>query len=363
MNATDFAYASGAWFAAFGVFQFPVGMLLDSIGPRRTAGYIFTIFAGGGAFVFALAPNTEMIIVAMALIGIGCSVALMAPMYIFVREYDAARFATLISLFVGIGTLGNIASSEPLAAAVELYGWRQCAFALGWGTLAVGFAILFFVRDPEKLERQDGQGGYAELFRIRELWLIFPVILCGYMVGAGLRSSWIGPFHSELYGYETLQIGRVTLYMSIALVLGTFFYGPLDRIFNSRKKVVLFGQLATLICCLAMAFSLPEDPLWSAAAFAFIGFAGANYAVQMAHGKSFLPVHLTGRGVTLLNFCSIGGAGIFQWLSGVFVEMQAVPGDPRIGYEALFYFYSFFICVACLIYAFSKDAEPNSRGF
>ena len=361
MTSTEFAYASGAWFVAFALFQFPVGILLDSIGPRKTAGFIFTIFAGGGAFLFANASGPVEIIIAMGLIGIGCSPALMAPMYIIVRNYDSRQFATLVSTFVAVGSIGGIASSEPLAAAIEFIGWRQSSIALGLGTVAVGLGIGLLVRDPEQVRSEGEKGGFLDLLRIRELWPIFPVILTGYVVAAGLRGSWIGPFHTDLYGYDTLQVGRATLYMSIALVLGTLFYGPLDRIFNSRKSVILMGNLVVLGCCVAMAANLPQSPFWGTAAFAFMGFFGASYAVQMAHGKSFVPDHLMGRGVTLLNFCSIGGAGIFQWLSGPVVELYANPANPVSQYEALFTFYSILMGTTLVIYIFSRDAKPTTE--
>ena len=360
MDATEFAYASGAWFVAFALFQFPVGILLDTVGPRRTAGVIFTVFCGGGAFLFAFASGATAIILAMALIGIGCSPALMAPFYIFVRNFDAAKFATLSATFIGVGTLGNIASSEPLAAAVEVFGWREASSVLAIGSALVGIAILVLVRDPEKLTEGAGRGGFIDILKIRELWPIFPMVLIGYTVAAGLRGSWIGPFNADLYGYDTLQIGRVTLYMSIALVLGTFFYGPLDRVFNTRKWVVMGGNLVVFAVCGVMALAIPEDPFWSMIAFIAIGFFGASYAVQMAHGKSFVPKHLTGRGVTLLNFCSIGGAGVFQWLSGSIVGYSSVEGQAAAQYQALFTFYFVLMTVAVVAYLFSRDVRPNS---
>jgi len=178
------------------------------------------------------------------------------------------------------------------------------------------------------------------------------------MVSAGLRGSWIGPFHEDLFNYGTLEIGRVTLYMSIALALGTLFYGPLDRIFKTRKWVIMIGNLIVLVTCIAMAVHIPSDPFWAMIAFVVIGFFGASYAVQMAHGKTFVPAHLTGRGVTLLNFCSIGGAGIFQWISGPVVESYTVEGNPAVQYEALFVFYAILLCIVISAYAFAKDAKP-----
>lgn len=359
MTASDFAYASGAWFITFALFQFPVGWLLDGIGPRRTAGYIFTAFTGSGTLLFACATSPLMIIVAMGLIGMGCSVALMAPMYIFAREYSAGKFATLVSVFIAVGMLGNIGSSEPLAAAVEAFGWQACSLAIAIVALLVGASIFVTVKDPQTLNHDGRKGSVLDLFKIRELWMIFPIIFCGYVVAAGLRASWIGPFHSELYGYDTLGIGRATLYMSIAFAIGTLFFGPLDRIFNSRKRVVMAGNVSVLLICLAMTYQIPETPWIGTLAFVALGFLGISYPVQMAHGRAFVPEHLTGRGVTLLNFCAIGGAGIFQWIAGPVVEMGSVPGDPQSGYQMLFGYYSILMAVAIVAYIFAKDAKPN----
>ena len=46
------------------------------------------------------------------------------------------------------------------------------------------------------------------------------------------------------------------------------------------------------------------------APLALIGLSGAGYVLLMAHGRSFLPDHLVGRGVTFLNMISIGGVGV-----------------------------------------------------
>ncbi|MDJ0613314.1 MAG: MFS transporter [Rhizobiaceae bacterium] len=362
MSAVDLAYASGAWFLAFAIFQFPVGILLDTRGPRRTTGYIFTIFCGGGALLFAVAQSPLMIIIAMASIGVGCSPALMGPMYIFVREYDAAKFATLVSVFIGIGTLGNIGSSAPLAAAVEAFGWRNCSIFLGLVATIVGIAILALVREPLEVEAEEGDqsGGFLDLLRIRELWFIYPMIFAGYAASAGLRGSWVGPIHSEVYGYNNLETGNAVLVMAIALVLGTFAFGPLDRLFNSRKWVVFAGSAVVAVICTWLSCGLPNDPVIFTGAIAAIGFFGAAYAVQMAHGKSFVPKRMVGRGVTLLNFCAIGGAGLLQWISGPIVSAFTVSNNFEPQYQALFGFYAAFTVLALLVYAFSKDAKPNT---
>ena len=65
-----------------------------------------------------------------------------------------------------------------------------------------------------------------------------------------------------------------------------------------------------------------------------IGGFGMTYGVLMAHGRSFVPDHLLGRGITLLNVLFIGGAGVLQPLSGALMKrMQDMP--PAEAYATL----------------------------
>lgn len=365
MDTSQLAIASGAWFVTFALAQFPVGYWLDTIGPRRTAGYMFTICAGAGAILFAMASSPLMVIIAMGMIGVGCAPVLMAPFYIFARMFSVTKFATYGAVFIGIGTFGNIFGSEPLAAAATAFGWRPVMFSIAAATIILGIITLIVTEDPEKIEvSQSGEQGAVSFFavmKLRSLWTIFPLSLFGYAVAAGIRGLWAGPYLEDVYHLDVLEIGRVTLYMAIAQSIGVFMYGPMDRIFNTRKWVIIFGNIIPIGVCLYLAFYVPATVMAISMAFVAIGMFGATYPVQIAHGKSFVPAHLMGRGVTFLNFCSIGGVGLMQLVTGWVVESSTVAGDPAAAYHSLFLVYAITLGVAVFILMFSKDSKPTDE--
>ena len=92
-----------------------------------------------------------------------------------------------------------------------------------------------------------------------------------------------------------------------------------------------------------------------------IGVAGGSYGLLMAHARAFVPAHLTGRGVTLMNFFAIGGVGVMQFATGAVVTAAAVPGDPATAYAALFGFYAVVLAVSLAIYLFARDAKPETH--
>ena len=87
-----------------------------------------------------------------------------------------------------------------------------------------------------------------------------------------------------------------------------------------------------------------------------IGFFGSSFAVIIGHGRDFIPAHLTGRGVTLLNLFGIGGAGLLQASSGRLFTIYSSEQSIVFGYQSIFLFFGLFLLLGCLIYLFSKDA-------
>ncbi|MEP2718803.1 MFS transporter [Pseudophaeobacter sp.] len=353
-SPSDLADASGMWFLSFAAMQLPVGWALDKIGPRRTAAWLLFLGGTGGASVFALATSPFHVSMAMFFIGIGCSPVLMASYYIFARQYPVARFATLAALMLGMGSVGNLVASYPTAFAVEHLGWRATLWGLALASWLVAAGIFLTVQDPPKPEGEQ-KGSVLDLLKMPVLWAIFPLMFVCYAPSGALRGLWIGPYLSDVYGLDTSDIGLAALVMGVAMVAGTFAYGPLDRIIGSRKWVIFTGNALGVVAMLAL-IGVTGAPVWMPiAVMALVGFLGGSFPVIIAHGRAFVPPHLVGRGVTLLNFFGIGGVGIMQFASGT-LHSNLAGAEPSAPYLAIFGFFAVALAAGCVVYLFSRDS-------
>lgn len=352
----DLAVASGLWFLSFAAMQIPVGWALDRIGPRRTAGVLLFFGGGGGALVFALAGQAWHVNLAMLLIGIGCSPVLMASYYIFARQFPVARFATLAALMLGVGSVGNLVASYPMALAAEMVGWRASLGGLAVISMIVAAGIAVFVRDPDPVEG-GVRGSVLDLLKMPVLWAMFPLMFVNYAPAAAIRGLWAGPYLSDMFGLNTGQVGQATLVMGLAMIAGTLCYGPLDRILGTRKWVVLCGNLIGAAALGLLAASVGSSVVTSVALCAVIGFFGASFPVIIAHARGFIPPHLAGRGVTLMNLFGIGGVGVVQFGSGPLHSSVMASGGAASAYATLFGFFGLALLVGCAIYLFSRDSS------
>lgn len=350
----DLAIASGLWFIAFAVMQLPVGWALDRVGPRLTACVPLLLGGAGGAALFAAATGPMHVNIAMLLIGIGCSPVLMAAYYIIARQYSVARFATLAAVLMGVGSLGNIVASYPMAWSVETFGWRLSLAGLAALSALAAAGIAVFVRDPARLE--DGQrGSFLDLLRMRLLWPVLVMMFAAYFPAAVIRGLWIGPYLGDIFALDTRQVGQATLVMGVAMVAGTLLYGPLDRIFRTQKWVCFTGNVICAALILLLAATVGQSVGLSVALCALIGLTGASFPLVVAHARSFLPPHLTGRGVTLVNLVGIGGAGVMQFGSGPLHAAIAGTRGAEAAYATLFGIFGVTLLAATLVYLRSRD--------
>ncbi len=354
-----------AWFISFAIAQFPVGWALDRVGPRRTVA--LAMAAGtAGAVLFALAGSALTGTLAMALIGIGCSPVFMASLFLFARTAEPSRFAALTSLFLGLGSLGNIVGAAPLAIAAAKYGWRPSmlvmagAFALA--TLLAGLLI----RDPPLAERADGgkaEGllqGLASIVRLKPLWLLAPLTLTGYAIVATARGLWISPFMIQVQGFDGIAAGHAANAMAVAMVLGAFVYGGLEKRLGRVRPLVLGGTLATAACFALLALFGSASAWVAIGLFASIGIVGFTYAILMAHARVFFPPHLLGRGMTAVNFLFIAGAALAQSGSGWLIAGRRAAGvDAAAAFATLHWVFAAVLLVSVAIYALTPEKAPG----
>ena len=349
----DLAFASGVWFLVFAAMQIPVGAALDKIGPRRTAAALLLVGGGGGALLFSVATTPAHVTLAMALIGVGCSPVLMASYYIFATSYPPARFATLAALMLGVGTVGNLVASYPMALATDLIGWRLSLAGLAALSALTAIGLYLLIQDPKR-DASAQKGSLLDLLKIRALWFLFPVMFVNYMAAAGIRGLWIGPYLSDIFTMSTSQIGTASLVMGLAMIAGTLAYGPADRLFKTRKWVVFGGNLVAALALFALASTVSTSAILAVLLMAAVGFFGASFPVIIAHARSFFPPHLTGRGVTLMNLFGIGGVGVMQFASGRVHTALAVT-DTALAYQVLFALFGVLLIGGLAVYLFSSD--------
>ena len=257
------------------------------------------VLAVAGAAWFTQAQNLTDCLVAMGLIGVGCSPVLMASLYVFGRVYPVERFAMLSSLMIGLGSAGNLLGATPLAFAVEAFGWRTAMAGIAAITAFSALIALLALKDPPRVEGQAGGGvlgGLGEVLRLRALWPLLPLAVVSYAVVIATPvpvDRTVLPRGSRLLrdgaGKCGARHGRHHVDRRARL------RSPRARR-RQRQDDDAGGKPGDRVAFLALGLLGARDPRLALALLALVGGFGMTYGILMAHARLFVPPHLLGLG-------------------------------------------------------------------
>ena len=287
LSTAQLSQLSAAFFYAFALSQIPIGLALDSIGPRAVV-IMLNVAGLAGAVFFASAQTAGQAYWARFLIGIGMSGNLMGMLTLLAAWFPAHRFATIGGLFVGIGSGGSMLAATPLALLARAFGWRGSFLLIALINALQVLAFLVFVRNhPPEQERTatPGANPFKGLWRV----LKFP----SYMV-----DQHRGLFPLRLSGSPAGTVGRPLPDQR-----------PGIQHPGSGKRPFFHGTELHDRAAPVRAFQRPDRPIAQVGYFAFFVYHGAA--------------------VSIFNGLVLGGAGLGA-LSGLFC--LGVFYGPRADY-------------------------------
>lgn len=363
---------TGVFFFGFAAAQIPVGMLFDRFGASRTVSIMLGI-AVAGSIVFGLADGLAMLILGRVMMGIGVSGVLMGALHLFGRWASPDRYGTWMGRMIALGGVGVLLSTTPLALVTEAAGWRVAFFGTA-GITAVGAAFLFaLVRDappghpaetrtPETL--RENLRGMVAVAKHPRLPPIFGMALASYPVVITVLGLWGGPYLVDVHGLAMVTSGNLLLTMALAVIVANLAVGPLERMLDTRKWLVV-GAVCLMTLALVLLAVVPGLALWQVGVlFGVVGACGSFNVVVAGHGRSLFPDRLAGRGMSLIAIGLMGGPALLQSVSGLIIGAfdAAAGAPPEAAYRAMFGFLALVMIAALVFYIRLPDARP-SAGF
>lgn len=346
LGPSELGLLTSAYFLTFALFQLPLGMLLDHLGPRKTEAALL-LFAATGAFVFALSTSATSLIVGRALIGLGVSSCLMAAFKAYSIWVPRERLPLINGFQMAAGGLGALSGTVPVESALSFTDWRGVFLFLG-GLTVFAAAVIFFVvpkRDEGDMKKASGgfKGqlkGVIAVFTSPLFWWIAPLTVSSQAAFLAIQSLWVGPWLHDVGGLERSQVASHLLLIAAAMVAGFISWGVItDRLRRfgiNPMPVAITGMSIFIFVQFLITFGIFDAvlPLWMLFGF----FATAGILPYAALSQRF-PLYLSGRVNTGLNLLVFTGAFAAQWGTGVIIGLwpktAAGSYDPA-GYQAAF---------------------------
>src|SRR3954464_243852 len=239
ISAAGLGLLTGIYFFSFGLFQIPLGVLLDRFGPRRVNATLL-LLAAGGALLFAQASSFEELVLARALIGLGVSACLMACMQAFILWFPPERLSTMIALAYSMGGLGAITASAPVEIALRYFSWREIFTAFGAAALALCLVFALVVPEHPRARRppglREGLRGLSGLARDAAFWRVAIAIGTNQCAVVSLFTLWITTWLRDVAGYDRAGAAQALAVAAAAMIAGYLFFGRMADAFARRRR-------------------------------------------------------------------------------------------------------------------------------
>lgn len=337
--ATDLTKAFGAtgetlgnvaalYFYAYAVLQIPVGLLVDRYGARWPLVFAIVV-AALGAIAFSRAASVENAELARLIMGASSAFSFIGCLKLVQEWFPPARFSTLAGLTNTAGMIGA-ASGAPVAAMVNVVGWRATMAWLGWAELILAGLVFLAVRDRaagshSPSARAPGLRQTVQVIIDPQVWINAVYATTISLIFVAFGGLWGAGYIEKAYGVDRVAAANAVSVLFLGGIAGSLVFGWWSDYLGSRKIPMVLAAVGALITLSLLIYW----PGLQAGAFviglAMVGFFSSANIVSYAVARDLHP-GLAGLSIGFLSTCYYAGSAASQPLIGMLLQHRLSQG-------------------------------------
>ena len=323
---------SAFYFYAYAGIQIPVGVLLDHWGPRRllTAA---AIVSAVGSLLFATAHALPQAYAGRLLIGIGAGVCFIGALKIAMLWLPLHRYAAIAGLTMCLGTVGGIGGQAPLAAILDLAGWRDVMLWTALFALLCGAAIWLAARPGEspphrqtrssvpRIDSLELLDGLKLVLTRNQTWMLSLNLASHAGTMLSFAGLWGVAYLMARFGLDRTTAAAATSLVLVGWALGSVVGGWLSDRIRRRKLPMMVCTLIALAAWPVILFVPGLAPSIVFALLFIIGLAGGAVIIGFAVGNEITPSEAGGVVAGVLNTGNMAIGAALQVLIGWLLDL------------------------------------------
>jgi MFS family permease len=327
ISAGELGLLAGAYFLGFSLMQLPLGQALDRFGPRRVLITLLLLAAAACAW-FARARDLGELVVSRAVVGVGVSACLMAPLTAFRLVLPAHHQLRANAWMLMTGSLGMLASTLPLHWLLPVWGWRGISDAIAAGILGAIVLLLVFVPSalvPDAPNAQSGARGgtigYRAIFTHLCFVRLIPAGLFMYGGMIAMQALWVAPWLSRVAMWTPGETAAGLFAVNASMLVTFFAWGVamprLARAGVDSHRLMRRGMMLPLVILPAI---LALGAHAGASAWALWCISCSFVTLSQPLVAQEFPSRVAGRALSAYNLVLFVGIFVVQWGVGALVD-------------------------------------------
>jgi MFS family permease len=328
IDAEQLSWMSSMYLWADILFLLPAGMILDRFSARiviLTAMMICIM----GTVGFALTHSFAVASFFHLLSGIGNAFCFLSCVVLVSRWFAPKRQALVVGCIVTMAFLGGMMAHTPLAYLNAQYGWRNSLLIDGAVGILFFLWIFFIVKDfPEDYQSTNSAASHAKpnffnALRNPQNLLTGLYTSCLNLPIMVLCALWGVTYLEVVHQLPRMVASNVTSMIFIGSIIGCPLVGWLSDSLGSRKPLMIFGAVATLVTMLPLFIDVALSETALSVIFFLLGLFTSTQVITYPLVAESNPSQNTGASIGIASFLIMGGGGVGQVLYGKLMHQHA----------------------------------------
>lgn len=332
LSNDELGLVTSVFLASFAVAQLPLGIAIDKYGPRLCQ-IALLIIAIIGCMLFAIAQNYFTLIIARLLIGLGLSGGLICGLTALSNRVSSKELSYLYGIYMAFGGLGVLFSGYPTLLMYNFLGWRGLFVIMA---IITALCLLMLIGLKEErltlLNKRTGNPpiryyDFITIIKSPQFQAFAPFIGIANGIFTACIGVWASIFMREVQDLSEVEIATILSMSALLLTIGPPLIG---YIVSSKNKtisrisienllyIIIFPTPIFFLLAIYPVSFLPYEAQWNWLGVAFCF--SANIQLYAVITKDF-PTYLFGRVNTTVNVCFFMGAFIFQYGTGIVIQL------------------------------------------
>lgn len=273
IDAQDFGYFNGFYYAGYAAFHIPVGLMLDRIGPKYTIS-LSLLLCSLGIIPPLFSDSWTLAVIGRFLLGGGSVSAILALFYVIRINFPPTRFASILGMSATLGLSGALFGSRPVGILNEMVGWKNVIWILC--AMALILAGLFLVCMPNQKDHSTHRTSSTvfdlkELLKNKHVWAVS--LLAGLMVGPleGFADAWGVSFLQTVYAIDRSNAQFIPSLMFFGFAFGAPLIGYIGEKYKKPYTIIIICAICKALIFAAMLLFQAQNTLFLSAIMILLG--------------------------------------------------------------------------------------------
>ncbi len=333
LNALQLGNLSAVYFYIYTIMQIPAGLLYDRFGVKVimiTAMIECTV----GAFLFAVAPNIYLALLARFLMGLGSAFAFVGVLKIAATYYSGNKLAMLVGITTALGMVGAMVANVSLTQLEHLMGWRGSMLVTGFLGIGISVALVLSLmkfKEPKSKKKEKKHKSVMPIIvhllgtmKRRSIWFNALIALFLYLPVAVFAELWGIPYLKQAQHYSPLAASVINSMLFFGMAVGAPLIGWCSDHIKNRKLFIIASAIFGCVILSAIIY-IPHQQMWfSGILFFLAGFVAGSQSLSFGMASELSPPTIAATAFAFTNLVINVGVSTFQPVIGAILDAHWV---------------------------------------